>query len=298
MSSSEETKAALAGEADRSASLVGEALDGRASDYAPGAGKSDKHKTAGSEESQLLGEDRSSEEHSEHIENSEEKRGQELSPPSMEGAGGASQFRADSQSDGSSEEFAGLTDEERMIVTDPRYRWFIVNTYSGSEETVRLALKERIVRGGLEEQFGEIFVPKMVVEKLLKSGKKKLMDKTTFPGYIMVQMAMNDQTMGCVTSTPKVTGFVGNRRNPRPMGDNEVLRLLNPAVAAANKAEETSKQVFKKGEAIKVTDGPFTNFDGVIDEVRADKMKLKVLVSIFGRETPVELSYNQVEKQS
>lgn len=196
------------------------------------------------------------------------------------------------------DEFAGLTDEERLIVTDPRYRWYIVNTYSGSEETVRLALKERIIRGGLEEQFGEIFVPKMVVEKVLKSGKKKLIDKTTFPGYIMVQMAMNDQTMGCVSSTPKVTGFVGNRRNPRAMGDNEVLRLLNPAVAAANKADDVSKQSFKKGEGIKVTDGPFTNFDGVIDEVRADKMKLKVLVSIFGRETPVELGYNQVEKQS
>ncbi|MCB9228389.1 MAG: transcription termination/antitermination factor NusG [Deltaproteobacteria bacterium] len=196
------------------------------------------------------------------------------------------------------DEFAGLTDEERTIVTDPRYRWYIVNTYSGSEETARLALKERIVRGGLEEQFGEIFVPKMVVEKVLKSGKKKLMDRTTFPGYIMVQMNMNDQTMGCVTSTPKVTGFVGNRRNPRPMGDREVLRLLNPAVAAANKAEDASRQIFKKGEGIRVTDGPFTNFDGIIDEVRADKMKLKVLVSIFGRETPVELSYNQVEKQS
>ena len=195
-------------------------------------------------------------------------------------------------------EFAGLTDEERMIVTDPRYRWYIVSTYSGSEETVRLALKERITNGGLEDQFGEIFVPRMVVEKVLKSGKKKLMDKTTFPGYIMVQMAMNDQTMGCVASTPKVTGFVGNRRNPRSMGDNEVLRLLNPAVAAASKAEEVSKQVFQKGESIKVTDGPFTNFDGVIDEVRPDKMKLKVLVSIFGRETPVELGYNQVEKQS
>ena len=215
-----------------------------------------------------------------------------------ESADSSSQEEAASEPVQVQDEFAGLTDEERLIVTDPRYRWYIVNTYSGSEETVRLALKERIIRGGLEEQFGEIFVPKMVVEKVVKSGKKKLIDKTTFPGYIMVQMAMNDQTMGCVSSTPKVTGFVGNRRNPRAMGDNEVLRLLNPAVAAANKADDVSKQSFKKGEGIKVTDGPFTNFDGVIDEVRADKMKLKVLVSIFGRETPVELGYNQVEKQS
>lgn len=192
-----------------------------------------------------------------------------------------------------------LTEEKRKLITDPRYRWYIVNTYSGSEETVRIALQERIARAGLEESFGEIFVPKMVVEKVLKSGKKKLVDKTTFPGYVLVQMEMNDSTMGCVSSTPKVTGFVGNRRNPRAMADKEVLRLLTPSMAQAGPeaaGEMAVKVKFSKGEGVKVTDGPFTNFDGVIEEVRADKMKLKVLVSIFGRETPVELGYNQVEK--
>lgn len=192
-----------------------------------------------------------------------------------------------------------LTEEKRKLITDPRYRWYIVNTYSGSEETVRIALQERIARAGLEDNFGEIFVPKMVVEKVLKSGKKKLVDKTTFPGYVLVQMEMNDSTMGCVSSTPKVTGFVGNRRNPRAMADKEVLRLLTPSMAQSGTESpgETATQVkFSKGEGVKVTDGPFTNFDGVIEEVRADKMKLKVLVSIFGRETPVELGYNQVEK--
>lgn len=183
-------------------------------------------------------------------------------------------------------------------VTDARYRWYIVNTYSGSEETVRLALQDRIERAGLEEAFGDIFVPKTVVEKMLKSGKKKLIDKTSFPGYVMVQMDMNDHTMACVTGTPKVTGFVGNRRNPKPMSDRDVLRLMNPAEESAEEVqpEVGSDLRFDKGESIKVTDGPFTNFDGIIEEVRADKMKLKVLVSIFGRETPVELSYNQVEK--
>ena len=192
-----------------------------------------------------------------------------------------------------------LTEEKRKLITDPRYRWYIVNTYSGSEETVRIALQERIARAGLEEMFGEIFVPKMVVEKVLKSGKKKLVDKTTFPGYVLVQMEMNDSTMGCVSSTPKVTGFVGNRRNPRAMADKEVLRLLTPSMAQSGTeapGEVATKVKFSKGEGVKVTDGPFTNFDGVIEEVRADKMKLKVLVSIFGRETPVELGYNQVEK--
>lgn len=192
-----------------------------------------------------------------------------------------------------------LSEEERRVIINPRFRWYIVNTYSGSEETVRIALLDRIERAGLEEKFGEIFVPKMVVEKMLKSGKKKLVDKTTFPGYIMVQMEMSDVTMGCVSSTPKVTGFVGNRRNPRAMSDSDVLRLLNPALAKEAGEEESAAIVsFEKGESIKVTDGPFTNFDGVIEEVRADKMKLKVLVSIFGRETPVELGYNQVEKIS
>ena len=192
-----------------------------------------------------------------------------------------------------------LSEEKRKLITDPRYRWYIVNTYSGSEETVRIALQERIARAGLEDNFGEIFVPKMVVEKVLKSGKKKLVDKTTFPGYVLVQMEMNDSTMGCVSSTPKVTGFVGNRRNPRAMADKEVLRLLTPAMSQAGTeapGEVATKVKFSKGEGVKVTDGPFTNFDGVIEEVRADKMKLKVLVSIFGRETPVELGYNQVEK--
>ncbi|NRA43381.1 MAG: transcription termination/antitermination factor NusG [Oligoflexales bacterium] len=192
-----------------------------------------------------------------------------------------------------------ITEEKRKLITDPRYRWYIVNTYSGSEETVRIALQERIARAGLEDNFGEIFVPKMVVEKVLKSGKKKLVDKTTFPGYVLVQMEMNDSTMGCVSSTPKVTGFVGNRRNPRAMADKEVLRLLTPSMAQTGTeapGEVATKVKFSKGEGVKVTDGPFTNFDGVIEEVRADKMKLKVLVSIFGRETPVELGYNQVEK--
>ncbi|MDD9951752.1 MAG: transcription termination/antitermination protein NusG [Zetaproteobacteria bacterium] len=190
-----------------------------------------------------------------------------------------------------------LSDEERKILTNPKFRWYIVNTYSGSEETVRVALRERVVRSGLESFFGEIFVPKTMVEKVLKSGKKKQVDKTTFPGYIMVQMEINDESMGCVSATPKVTGFVGDKRRPKPMSDADVLRLLNPALA---KQEAQTAQVveasFEKGEKVKVVDGPFNKFDGIVEEVKPEKMKLRVLVSIFGRETPVDLSYNQVEK--
>lgn len=185
---------------------------------------------------------------------------------------------------------------QRIVASNPRFKWYIVNTYTGSEETVKVTLAERIERAGMQKFFGEIFIPKIVVEKVLKSGKKKLVDKTTYPGYVLVQMDLNDDTMGCVTSTPKVTGFVGNRRSPRPMPDREVMRLLNPEAGQLAAQEKAAQVAFSKGDSVKVTDGPFTNFDGVIEEVRPDKMKVKVLVSIFGRETPVELSFSQIKK--
>lgn len=182
---------------------------------------------------------------------------------------------------------------------DPRYKWYIVNTYAGSEDSARLNLLDRISRAGFEEFFRSIIVPKVTSEKVLKSGKKKTVEKTSFPGYLFVQMDLNEETMATVTGTPRVTGYVGNFRNPRPMSDKEVLRLLGADKDSASEEEKVvSTVVFVKGEAVKVTDGPFTNFDGVVEEVKADKQKLKVLVSIFGRETPVELGYVQVEKMT
>ena len=182
--------------------------------------------------------------------------------------------------------------------TDPRFKWYIVNTYSGSEESVRISLKERITKNKLEDRFGEIYVPKVTVEKVLKSGKKKKVSKTSFPGYVMVQISLDDDSMACVVATPKVTGFVGDKRKPKAMPDKDVLKMIQQSNLAADKVEAAHHMKFTKGEAIKVVDGPFTNFDGVIEEVKADKMKLKVLVSIFGRETPVELAYTQVNKIS
>lgn len=187
-------------------------------------------------------------------------------------------------------------DKEKFI--DPRYKWYIVNTYSGSEETVKASLRERIAKAKLESLFGEIYIPKMSVEKVLKSGKKKKVTKTSFPGYVLVQMSFCDEALACVTNTPKVTGFVGNHRNPRPMPDREVLNLIDHSSVAQAKMEASAAMTFHKGEHVRVIDGPFTNFDGVVEEVRADKMKLKVLVSIFGRETPIELGYSQVSKIS
>jgi transcriptional antiterminator NusG len=189
-------------------------------------------------------------------------------------------------------------DQINDSILDPKFKWFIVNTYAGSEDAARLTLVDRIARQKLELSFGEVVVPKTSQEKILRSGKKKKVEKTSFPGYIFVQMDLNDDTMACVIGTSKVTGFVGNSKKPRPMTDKDVLRFLG------NVKDEVSTEIspvaivamYSKGEVIKVKDGPFLNFDGVVDEVKADKQKLKVLVSIFGRETPVELGFNQVEK--
>lgn len=183
---------------------------------------------------------------------------------------------------------------------DTTYKWYIVNTYAGSEDSAKLNLLDRVNRAGFEHFFRDVVVPKVSSEKILKSGKKKQVEKTSFPGYLFVQMDLTEETMATVTGTPRVTGFVGNYRNPRPMSDKEVLRLLGSVVedGADGDVSAVPTQKFEKGETIKVVDGPFTNFDGVVEEIRPDKMKLKVLVSIFGRETPVELAYSQVEKMS
>ena len=194
-----------------------------------------------------------------------------------------------------------LTDEDLqddyLRFIHPKFKWYIVNTYSGSEEAVKLNLKDRISKAHLTESFGEVYVPKTAVEKALKSGKKKMISKTSFPGYVIVQMDLNDNTMNCVVNTPKVTGFVGNRKKPRPMPDTDVLKLMSPNAKGVKKEAKVGL-IFSKGETLKVIDGPFTNFHGIIEEVKPDKMKIKLLVSIFGRETPVELSYSQVSKIS
>ena len=175
-------------------------------------------------------------------------------------------------------------------------KWYVVHTYSGFEEKARQGLLERIKQFNMGDRFGQVFVPRTATEQLLKSGKKKRVERTSFPGYILVEMVMDENTNHLVRETPKVTGFVGNANNPRPITDQEVLRLTSPEAIQEQQKAMVTKIAFDKGESVKVKDGPFTNFDGVVDEVRADKMKLRILVSIFGRETPVELDYGQVEK--
>lgn len=174
-------------------------------------------------------------------------------------------------------------------------KWYVVHTYSGFEERAKQSLLELAKNEGCESQFGEVFIPQTVTESVTKSGKKRAVSKTSFPGYMLVQMDLTDMTMHIVKSTPKITGFVGNAKRPRPLPDHEVLQITSEE--AREQAKEVVPEVqFSKGEAVKVMEGPFSNFDGVIDEVKPDKAKIRVLVSIFGRETPVELEFSQVEK--
>jgi len=183
-------------------------------------------------------------------------------------------------------------------VENPKWKWYVVHTYSMFEEKAKSTLLERVRLNRMDEKFGEIIVPKTAQETVLKSGKKKKVEKNAFPGYIIVQMEMTEDTNHLVRDTPKITGFVGNARNPRPITDQEVLRLTSPEAIKEQTKQQAATLTFEKGETVKVIDGAFTNFDGVVEAVQADRMKLRILVSIFGRETPVELDYGQVQKLS
>jgi transcription termination/antitermination protein NusG len=179
---------------------------------------------------------------------------------------------------------------------NPNLKWYVVHTYSMYEDKAKLALFERIKQNSMEHKFGEVLVPKTAHEQILKSGKKKRVEKTSFPGYILVEMDLDETTNHLVCGTPKITGFVGNARNPRPISDAEVLRLTAPEDALESAKPRSVIVNFEKGETVKVIDGAFTNFDGMVEDVDSEKMKLRILVSIFGRETPVELDYGQVRK--
>jgi transcription termination/antitermination protein NusG len=173
-------------------------------------------------------------------------------------------------------------------------RWYVVHAYSGFEKSVQRTLLERIERSGLKEQFGQILVPvEEVVE--MKAGQKNISERKFFPGYILVQMEMTDDTWHLIKSTPKVTGFVGGTATkPTPISDKEVQNILDQIREGVEKPKP--KVLFEVGEAVRVKEGPFTDFHGNVEEVNYDKSKLRVAVLIFGRSTPVELDFGQVEK--
>jgi len=180
-----------------------------------------------------------------------------------------------------------------MVREDNELRWYVVHAYSGFEMKAKQALEERIRTHNLGERFGEIHVPQETVVELVR-GQKKTSNRKFFPGYILVQMRMNQDTWHLVMETPKITGFVGDQSDPSPMTQEEVERILDQVKEGANSPK--AKMNFDQGETIKVIDGPFTDFVGTIDEVKPEKGKVKVLISIFGRATPVELDFIQVEK--
>jgi transcriptional antiterminator NusG len=171
--------------------------------------------------------------------------------------------------------------------------WYIVHVYSGFENKVKVALEERIASSSHSEKFGEVVVPTEEIVELVK-GKRKTSSRKFYPGYILVRMKLDDETWHIVTNTAKVTGFLGGREKPTPISDEEAEKILNRM--EAGKLKPQPKYFFETGDEIRVIDGPFKNFNGVVDEVNPDKGKIRVLVSIFGRSTPVELEFVQVTK--
>jgi transcriptional antiterminator NusG len=173
-------------------------------------------------------------------------------------------------------------------------RWYVVHTYSQFEKSVQRALVERIAREGMADLFGQILVPvEEVVE--LKSGQKNISERKFFPGYVLVEMEMTDESWHLVKNTPKVTGFLGgSAMKPTPISQKEVDNIMSQMQAGVEKPRP--KVLFEVGEAVRVKEGPFTDFHGMVEDVNYDKSKLRVAVTIFGRSTPVELNFGQVEK--
>ena len=171
--------------------------------------------------------------------------------------------------------------------------WYILHTYSGFEEKVKIVLLERIKKAGQEDLFGEILVPTEQVVEMIK-GAKKTSARKFFPGYILINVDLNDETWHTVRDTPKVTGFVGNDLNPEPLPDEDAMKIIGRIQDGA--AKPKPKVLYEEGEEVRVIDGPFSNFQGVVDTVYPDKGRVRVLVSIFGRQTPVELEFVQVTK--
>ncbi|MEE8077060.1 MAG: transcription termination/antitermination protein NusG [Candidatus Binatia bacterium] len=171
--------------------------------------------------------------------------------------------------------------------------WYVVHTFSGFEHKAKAALEDRIKALSKQDFFGDIIVPAEKVVELVK-GKKKTSSRKFFPGYILAQMELNDETWHIVKGTPKVTGFVGGGLHPPSVSDEEIKEITRQMEEGAIKPRP--RVIFSAGENIKVIDGPFSDFNGVVDEVRPDKGKLRVLISIFGRATPVELDFVQVER--
>jgi transcriptional antiterminator NusG len=178
--------------------------------------------------------------------------------------------------------------------SNPDLRWYVVHAYSGMEKAVERNIQERITRAGMQDKFGRILVPmEEVVE--VKNGQKKTTERKFFPGYVLVEMVMDDDTWHLIKHTNKVTGFVGGAKNrPAPISEAEVQKIVHQMQEGTDKPRH--KVEFVVGEFVRVKEGPFTDFNGSVEDVNYEKSKVRVSVTIFGRSTPVELEFSQIEK--
>ena len=194
---------------------------------------------------------------------------------------------------GEAEHSAPAAAAESVVAGGANRGWYIIHTYSGFENKVKDSLRSRAEAFGYSDKIGEILIPtEDVVE--LRAGKKVTSKRLIYPGYVLVEMEMNDELWHVVKNTPRVTGFVGGGHNPTPLSADEVNQILYRQATAADKPKP--KMSFDKNETVKIIDGPFTNFTGKVDEINPDRNTVRVLVTIFGRATPVELEFLQVEK--
>ncbi|MFC1631210.1 transcription termination/antitermination protein NusG [Candidatus Omnitrophota bacterium] len=172
-------------------------------------------------------------------------------------------------------------------------KWYVIHTQTGHEERIKLLIEKRLKEGSMESLVAHIMIPTEKVSEV-KGGKKKISFRKFFPGYVLMEMELDDKLWYLIKTTPGVTGFIGPKARPQALKEREVKTILRQA--EEKKERPTPKVIFDKGEGVRIIEGPFTNFNGIVDEVNPNKGKLKVTVSIFGRATPVELEYWQVEK--
>jgi transcriptional antiterminator NusG len=179
------------------------------------------------------------------------------------------------------------------VPRNPNMKWYIIHSYSGFERKVKESLESRIQAFGLQDKIGRVMIPTEAVTEV-RGGKKYTTERMFYPGYVLVEMDMDDHVWHVVKSTPRVTGFVGTGQQPTPLSEEEVNHIVYRV--AEGKEKPRLKVKFEKNESVRITEGPFASFTGIVDEVNEDRETLKVMVTIFGRATPVELEFGQVEK--